>query len=271
MEAPDEPAKARLGSNAALAATAILRFGLAVPGRAERSPGLGRYSIPSESLGVSNLRLEIDVERRPQKCEVLAGRPTRTTFGTARYVGGNSGLGPPQRGHLFFTTEVVGIGDKRATSAVIPLASVQSVEVSGGEVAVSKIPAILALGVIGGFASKGSKFESAVIVCTQDGETAYYTVDHESPVSVRAKLTPILKRAGVPLVDEERSVPLPPQPSASISVADELAKLASLRSDGVLTDEEFAAQKGQTSCRWQLALRATVGPCRVAPTGDRGG
>ncbi len=113
---------------------------------------------------------------------------SRTRFGTARYVGGHSALGPPQRGHLFFTTEAVGIGDQQATSAVIPLVSVQSVEVSGGEVAVSKLGAVLALGVIGGFASKGAKFESAVIVRTEHGETAYYTVDDESPVSVRASL-----------------------------------------------------------------------------------
>jgi hypothetical protein len=73
------------------------------------------------------------------------------------------------------------------------LASVESVEVSGGEVAVSKIGAVLALGLVGGFASKGAKFESALMVRTKDGETAYYTVDHESPVKVRAKLTPILK------------------------------------------------------------------------------
>ena len=130
------------------------------------------------------------------------------------------------------------------TSAVIPLVSVQSVEVSGGEVAVSKLGVVLALGVIGGFASKGAKFESAVIVRTEHGETAYYTVDDESPVSVRAQLAPILKRGGVPLIGEETS-PAATQTSAPLSVADELAKLASLRNDGVLTEEEFAAQKAK--------------------------
>jgi len=42
-----------------------------------------------------------------------------------------------------------------------------------------------------------------------------------------------------------RQTPPPPRKSATVSVADELAKLAKLRDSGVLTDEEFASQKAK--------------------------
>ena len=37
-------------------------------------------------------------------------------------------------------------------------------------------------------------------------------------------------------------------PSSSSSVADELAKLAKLKADGILTEEEFQAQKAKLLC-----------------------
>jgi hypothetical protein len=168
---------------------------------------------------------------------------TKASLPDARYVGGNSALGPPQRGRLIFTPKMLGIGDRDATSAAIPLASVENIAVTGGEVAQSKIGSVLALGVIG-LAAKGAKNQSAIVVRTNDGQAAYYMVDYASPINVRAKIAPILKAAGVPLISQEAAAQ-PAPPSAPISVADELAKLASLRNDGVLTDEEFEAQKAK--------------------------
>ncbi len=59
-------------------------------------------------------------------------------------------------------------------------------------------------------------------------------------VNVRAKITPILKAAGVPFFGETPEIS-PPKSAADI--ADELRKLAALRDEGIITDEEFQAQK----------------------------
>lgn len=178
--------------------------------------------------------------------------PNFSVFGqvilsNASYAGGHSALGPAQRGRLILMPDAVGLGSPgglRATSAVIPLASVRSIEVSGGQVAQSKVEKVLAFGVLGGLLAGDSRYESAIVVRTKDDETAYYTVDDESSTNVRAKMTPILRAAGVPLLGDEAAA-TPAAPSAPISVADELAKLASLRNDGLLTDEEFEAQKAR--------------------------
>ncbi|HEX8976678.1 MAG TPA: SHOCT domain-containing protein, partial [Solirubrobacteraceae bacterium] len=46
------------------------------------------------------------------------------------------------------------------------------------------------------------------------------------------------------LGSDERPL-LAPQKGLSVSVADELRKLSELRSEGILTDEEFATQKAR--------------------------
>jgi len=168
-------------------------------------------------------------------------------------------LGLLCKGNLIVTPEVIGIGDLLPRSALIPLASVQSIEVSGGQVAKSKVGSVVAFGVLG-LAAKGAKNESAVVVRIADGETAYYQVDYESPVKVRALVTPILKAAGVPLKGEgAAATPSSPSP-APISVADELAKLASLRNNGILSDEEFEAQKAKLLARDSLRAGPPLDP-----------
>ncbi|WP_227999757.1 SHOCT domain-containing protein [Mycolicibacterium sp. P1-5] len=48
----------------------------------------------------------------------------------------------------------------------------------------------------------------------------------------------------LPSIAKEKATVSAPAPE-SVSVADELAKLAKLRDDGVLTPDEFAAQKAK--------------------------
>ncbi len=53
-----------------------------------------------------------------------------------------------------------------------------------------------------------------------------------------------LERRWADAKEAEHSTPAPPNPQASRNcVADELSKLADLRANGILTDEEFTAQK----------------------------
>ncbi len=95
-------------------------------------------------------------------------------------------------------------------------------------------------------------------VYTKDGQIAYYQVDKTTAAQVRAEITPVLRAAGVPFRDEAvvetqqealreafAQAVQTGQGGGALSVADELAKLAQLRDQGILADEEFAAQKAK--------------------------
>lgn len=73
-----------------------------------------------------------------------------------------------------------------------------------------------------------------------------------------------------------QSAPVIAQPSApqSISVADELMKLAKLKADGILTDEEFVAQKklllgGNVAVKGHIDNNATTASALAKPTEER--
>jgi len=77
---------------------------------------------------------------------------------------------------------------------------------------------------------------------------AHFQIDHLSPQSLRAQLAPILFKVGGPFLDDPFSTgpnAAPQEPVAPASVADELAKLAELRDQGILSEDEFLAQKGR--------------------------
>jgi hypothetical protein len=92
-----------------------------------------------------------------------------------------------------------------------------------------------------GLAARGSKDETTVVVRTKDGETIYYSIDQQRPETVHAAVAPVLKLANVPFHDEVLPAAAPPVQN----MPDQLRKLATLRDEGLLTDDEFAAQKAK--------------------------
>lgn len=165
------------------------------------------------------------------------------SFTGANYVGGHSKLGRKRQGNLYVTRDAIGIGMLGPKVAVVPMSDIATVEVTGRQMAKSKAGAVIGFGVLGGLAAKGSKDQSALVVRTKSGETAYYTVEKEDPIKLRAKVTPFFHAAGIPFADEQPAVA--PQPAKSADVADELRKLAGLRDDGILSEDEFQAQKAK--------------------------
>jgi Short C-terminal domain len=164
-------------------------------------------------------------------------------FQSAIYLGGSSKFSEGWHGVLFFTTKAIGLGKGPRSGpkeTVIPIETVASVEVTGRQVAKSKVGAVLIFGVYG-LATKGSMDETTVAIRTKDGETIYYAIAQQRPEMVRVLISPILKLANVPFHDEPPSAATPP----AQDMADQLRKLAALRDEGLLTDDEFAAQKGK--------------------------
>ena len=121
-------------------------------------------------------------------------------FKRAEYLGGHAALGEPLIGKLFISSEAIGIGDVSHGSARIPISDVASVELMGGQVALSKIVNVIAFGLFG-LASKGSKNLTSLGVRTSDGEIAYYLIDQAELFRVRAQLMPVFKMLNVPFGD----------------------------------------------------------------------
>jgi len=67
----------------------------------------------------------------------------------------------------------------------------------------------------------------------------------QDPIRLRAKITPVLNAAGVPFFGEEAT----PSAAQPVDVADELRKLAGLRDDGIITEDEFQEQKAKLLAR----------------------
>lgn len=93
-------------------------------------------------------------------------------FGAARYLGGHSRFSEGWAGVLFFTETAIGLGKSRVSGpleTVIPMGSVTSVQITGQQVAKSKVGPVLMFGVLG-LGAKGSMSETTVVVRTNDGE-----------------------------------------------------------------------------------------------------
>ena len=175
--------------------------------------------------------------------------PNAVAVGRAIYIGGHSGLGPQREGLLWVTTEYIGIqswADDDQIAASLPMASITRVGVDGGQVAKSKVLPVVLFGVFG-LAAKGSKDRAYLMAYTTTSEFATYEIDDKSPAAVRATIAPILAQVRVPFDDESPPFGLdeevPGNGLSDAGLADQLSKLAALRSEGALSEEEFAAAK----------------------------
>lgn len=128
-------------------------------------------------------------------------------------------------------------------------ADVESVDVDGGPVARQKVASRLALtlafGVLGAVASTGTKDRTYILLTLRGGDVGIWELDRVSHMEVRAALAPLLHHVGVPLAGG-RPVASAQTPAGSAPlIADELAKLGDLRDRGLLSTDEFAAQKAR--------------------------
>ena len=165
----------------------------------------------------------------------------------AYYHGGFSWAPNPAYGALTLNDEFIELTGrpqgviKTVTKSFVKvfLPAIESVEITSEQVAKSKVGSVLAFGVLGGLAAKGSMDRGTLLVHLKNGQTGYFTIGDYSEAKLLGKLTPWLHGNNIP-------VRPPLQESASpqtISIADELTKLAGLRDSGILTNEEFDAAK----------------------------
>ena len=145
-----------------------------------------------------------DLEPSEQQSSPAAAERPLARFGSARYVGGHPRLGGSHQGQFLVTSSRIGICTIQRDvlshaikgfrfSAGFWFSSVADVDVIGGQVAKSKVGAVVAFGVLG-LGAKGSKNEATLIVRTTDGETAYFTIDKKSPIEVHREAWPDTQR-----------------------------------------------------------------------------
>jgi hypothetical protein len=165
-------------------------------------------------------------------------------YTTAQYVGGHPSYPKKKSGILIFTDTAVGIRidafGSTPKGAVLKWSDIASVEIGGQQVGQSRLGATLLFGEIGALAASGSKNQATVVVHTKDGQAAYYIISKKSAIEVKAQLTPLLQAVKIPFTEQLQQA-TPTTPIAT----DELEKLAKLKEQGILTDEEFTAKKKQ--------------------------
>jgi hypothetical protein len=113
------------------------------------------------------------------------------SFAGTRYLGGHSKFSEGGGGVLFFTTESIGLGKTPYTGpleAVIPMETVASIQITGQQVAKSKVGPVLLFGLFG-LAAKGSTHTTTVVIRTNDDEIAYFSIADSIPDAVKASLS----------------------------------------------------------------------------------
>jgi hypothetical protein len=180
------------------------------------------------------------------------GFAERLTVNETEYHGGWSGHPQPHGKTNILEVDRRGIGLRGfKTIFTIPWDQIVDVDIEGPESAAKKVTAgrVLALGVFALAAKK--KVKSAIIIVTlRNGDQAVFESHKALPHEISPKLTPLVAQVRKwASADHQQAVPdaptNAPQVSLGPSVADELTKLAKLRTEGILTEEEFAAQKAK--------------------------
>ena len=162
-----------------------------------------------------------------------------------------------ETGTIFVTSEGIEYRSFGGNKVRFPWRSIQDIEISTEATRRVTAGRVLAVGI---FALAAKKNEVHTFIHISDPNTVFSFAIKQSQGSVLATWRPVLnawnQRGNNVLATNEPQQPVKTAPlveplastappTLAISVADELKKLAELRDAGVLSDEEFAAQKSK--------------------------
>lgn len=183
-------------------------------------------------------------EHQEKVAELKDTRGTRLGALQVEYMGGY-GDKRKAKGVLTFFEKQTEFSAPLSTKFTIPNSQIKDVIIEGKDEVNRRITVtrLLAVGIFAFALKKKNKDQEAYITLElTDGQEVILFVDNKAPMALRAKLAKVIsavKQANV------ASQTQPAQQAAPSSVADELAKLASLKEQGILTQEEFDVQKKQ--------------------------
>ena len=155
------------------------------------------------------------------------------------YLGGYPGFEDPVTCDLVITPTEVAVEKGARILFRLPIADVHEIVVETEEEAKRRLTAtrMLAVGV---FALAFPKKTAGSVLITIDARTAplVFEAQRQSKPHMLRQLAP-----AIAIVTQSGAGPRPSPAAQPASVADELRKLGELRDSGVLSDEEFEAQK----------------------------
>lgn len=173
----------------------------------------------------------------------------KVTFAHSKYLGGLPGDKGGYGGNLIVDSEGIGCGITNKKKGVVLWEQASGISYDSEQIKKSRVGKAMLIGVFA-LAAKGTQSAATVTVALKDGGAAVYQVEGKPGAAVRGRIQAIVSSAGVPCLDDMPTAPSGPslaaQPLiATVSLADEIAKLAALKEAGALTDEEFADQKAR--------------------------
>ena len=162
------------------------------------------------------------------------GKNQNPRFSDVSYHGGfNDFSKNHKRGNLWFNDDTIGIGLRGPKHPCVTTSSVVRVVFGPTE-----SEGIHSIGFVPGTTSGGND-RTPIEIHTNDGQVGQFTIN-QSPAKVRGELCAWLREKNI-----AEGVDNPVASASPTSVADEIVKLASLRDSGLLTEEQFEAQKSK--------------------------
>jgi hypothetical protein len=159
------------------------------------------------------------------------GKNQNPRFRDVSYHGGfNDFSKNHKRGNLWFNDDTIGIGLRGPKHPCVTTSSVVRVVLGTEAGGVHSV--------LPGMTSGGND-RTPIEIHTNDGQVGQFTIN-QSPAKVRGGLCAWLREKNI-----AEGVDNPVASASSTSVADEIVKLASLRDSGLLTEEQFEAQKAK--------------------------
>lgn len=180
-------------------------------------------------------------EQQQKVAERKDARGARLRALSVEYMGGY-GDKRKARGVLTFYERQTEFSSVMSTKFTIPNSQIKDVVVEGKD-EVNRRVTVTRLIAVGIFAfalkKKGKDKEAYITLGLADGQEVLLFVDNKAPMQLRAKLAKVISAVKQANVASQGQV----AQQAQGSVADELAKLASLKEQGILTQDEFDSEK----------------------------
>jgi len=183
-------------------------------------------------------------EHQEKVAELKDTRGARLGALSVEYMGGY-GDKKKAKGILSFFEKQTEFSAVMSTKFTIPNTQIRDIVVEGKDEVNRRVTVtrLLAVGIFAFALKKKSKDQEAYITLElSDGQEVILFVDNKAPMALRAKLAKVISAVKQANVSSQSQAV---QPTTQRSVADELAKLASLKEQGVLTQAEFDAEKAK--------------------------
>lgn len=182
-------------------------------------------------------------EHQEKVAELKDTRGARLGALPVEYMGGY-GDKKKAKGILSFFEKQTEFSAVMSTKFTIPNTQIRDIVVEGKDEVNRRVTVtrLLAVGIFAFALKKKSKDQEAYITLElADGQEVILFADNKAPMALRAKLAKVISAVKQASAAGQTNVTQPTQGS----VADELAKLASLKEQGVLTQAEFDAEKAK--------------------------